>query len=59
MKKYFLLVVLITTITIYCNAQQEMSAYKQTLKLMGTRFEIIAVFDDEELAMNSIDSAIF
>ncbi len=59
MKKYFLLVVLITTITIYCNAQQEMSAYKQTLKLMGTRFEITAVSDDEELAMNSIDSAIF
>lgn len=58
MKKYFLLIALITSITIYCNAQQEMSAYKQILKLMGTRFEITAVSDNEDLAINSIDSAI-
>lgn len=33
-------------------------AYKQVLKLMGTRFEITAVSADEKLAKNGIDSAI-
>jgi len=37
---------------------EEKSAYKQVIKLMGTRFEITAVSNDEQLAKNSIDSAI-
>lgn len=36
----------------------EKFAYKQVLKLMGTRFEITAVSENETLAKNSIDSAI-
>ena len=55
-KRLFFTLILLGT---KLSAQEtEKFAYKQVLKLMGTRFEITAVSTNETLAKNSIDSAI-
>ncbi|MBW6481579.1 MAG: FAD:protein FMN transferase [Vicingaceae bacterium] len=58
MKVSGLTVLIFLVVTNLFSQENEKFAYKQVLKLMGTRFEITAVSDNEILAKNSIDSAI-
>jgi len=58
MKQLSLSVLILLTLSSLYAQETERFAYKQVLKLMGTRFEITAVSKNEMLAKNSIDSAI-
>lgn len=57
---FFCMCVSLLTSGLYVNPSidSDRSAYKHITKLMGVRFEITAVSDDEELARKSIDTAI-
>ncbi|PKP44960.1 MAG: thiamine biosynthesis protein ApbE [Bacteroidetes bacterium HGW-Bacteroidetes-12] len=57
-QRIFIVVVALFFTTNLLSQEAEKFAYKQVLKLMGTRFEITAVSADEQLAKNSIDSCI-
>jgi thiamine biosynthesis lipoprotein len=56
MKSHIIITIFILLLSVSLKAEK--AAYKQVTKLMGVRFELTAVSDNEKLARESIDEAI-